>query len=196
MANLLDIIFPKYCVNCKKMGDYLCSDCFSYLSFDTNSICLVCGKGSFNGLTHPRCGSKFKIDGSFTGVVFNPISKKMVYQFKYKPYLKNLAGYMADLLYEKLIQDEEFGDVLKKDFLFVPIPLSKKRFKRRGYNQSEVLGLQLSKRFNKKTLNALKRTKETKTMVGLSREKRRENIQNAFELDDKRKGYQRIHCSR
>src|SRR3990172_6154966 len=97
---LLDLIFPKYCVNCKKYGNFLCTDCFSRLSFDTKNICLVCGNPSYNGLTHPGCLGKYTVDGSFTGVVFNSISKKLIYQFKYKPYLSSLSAFLAELIYE------------------------------------------------------------------------------------------------
>jgi len=118
-------------------------------------------------------------------VVFNPVSKKLVYQFKYKPYLKTLGKYLVDLMYESLIQDEEFSEVLKTDFVFVPIPLSKKRYKKRGYNQSEILSKELSKKFDREMFDVLKRTKDTKTQVGLSREKRIKNVKNAFEIDEK-----------
>ena len=144
---LLDFIFPKYCVNCKRVGDYICPNCFSYLSFDTKNICLICGKPSYNGLTHPKCRGKYRIDGAFTGVVFNPVSKKLIYQLKYKPYLKDLGDFMTDLLYESLIQNEEFVRVTRSRYVFVPIPLSDKRFKKRGYNQAEIIAVNLSKKF-------------------------------------------------
>src|SRR3972149_3721571 len=99
---LLDLIFPKYCVNCKKYGNFLCTDCFSRLSFDTKNI----------------------------------------YQFKYKPYLSSLSAFLAELIYESLIQNEEFNRILHEfppkadrqdDIFLVPIPLSSNRFKNRGY---------------------------------------------------------------
>ena len=159
---LLDLIFPKYCVNCKKYGDYLCSDCFSRLSFDTKNICLVCGKHTYNGLTHPGCLKKNSPDGSFTAVVFNPISKKLIYSFKYKPHLTGLSKFLGDLFYESLIQNEEFNKILSLPLVFVPIPLSSARFKKRGYNQAEILAKSLGKRFDFEVFNFLDRVKETR----------------------------------
>lgn len=186
MLNLLDFIFPKFCVNCKKMGDYLCPGCFSRLSFDTKNICLVCGKPSFDGLTHPKCKGKYSIEGSFSGIVFNSISKKLIYQFKYKPYLSSLSKFLGELLYESLIQNEEFiRHIANSKWFIVPIPLSSKRFKKRGYNQSEILAKELSKKFDFSVLNCLIRTRETKTQVGLTKEKRKENISGAFALNEK-----------
>src|SRR3990172_11357441 len=124
MANLLDFLFPKYCVNCKKFGDYLCTDCFSRLSFDTKNICFPCGKPSYNGITHAVCEGRYVVEGSFTGVVFNSISKKLIYQFKYKPHLSSLSLFIGDLFYESLIQNEEFNKIIDLQLIFVPIPLS------------------------------------------------------------------------
>lgn len=191
----LDLIFPKYCVNCKKIGDFLCVNCFSRLSFDTKNICLVCGRPSFDGLTHPRCKSTYKIEGSFTGVVFNQVSKKLIYQFKYKPYLSGLKSFIGDLLYESLIQNEEFNKILKPlqgkqvqdDIFLVPIPLSPAKYRKRGYNQAEILAKELSKKFDFPSLNLLERVKETKSQVGLDKEERKENVKGAFDINIKNK---------
>lgn len=185
---LLDFIFPKYCVNCKKFGDFLCPNCFSRLSFDTKNICLSCGNPSYDGLTHPRCRGRYRIDGSFTGIVFNPVSKKLIYQFKYKPYLSSLSSFLSDLLYESLIQNEEFNRILsmsKDDIVLVPIPLSSKRYRKRGYNQAEILAKGLGEKFGFEVVNGLIRIKETRSQVGLTKKERRENVRGAFTLNSK-----------
>ncbi len=179
---LLDIIFPKYCVNCKKFGDFLCPNCFSRLSFDTKNICLVCGNPSYDGLTHPRCRGRYRIEGSFTGVVFNSVSKKLIYQFKYKPYLSNLSSFLTDLLYESLIQNENFNKALGSQLLFVPIPLSAAKLRKRGYNQAEILAKGLSKKFGFPVFDCLERVRETRTQVGLSKKERKENVSGAFKI--------------
>jgi ComF family protein len=64
----------------------------------------------------------------------------------------------------------------------VPVPLSKARFKQRGYNQAAVIaypfallaGLQYSSKI-------LKRTKDTRSQVGLSQRDRQVNVHDAFE---------------
>jgi ComF family protein len=183
--NLLDLIFPKYCVNCKKFGDFLCPNCFSRLSFDTKNICVVCGRASFDGLTHPACLNKYSLDGSFTCIVYNSISKKIVYQFKYKPHLLALKNFLTDLMYESLIQNEEFIRILNGKVFFIPIPLSEFKYKKRGYNQAEILAKELSKRFNKPIVNCLIRIKETKSQVKLNKKERRENIKGVFMVDKK-----------
>ena len=182
--NLLDLIFPRYCVNCKKYGDFLCPNCFSYLSFDTKNICLVCGKPSYDGLTHPGCIGKYTISGTFTGIVYNSVARKLLYQFKYKPYIRNLGNFLTELLYESLIQNEEFERKIgNKEWIIVPIPLSSKRYKKRGYNQSEILAINLAKKLGFSVGNYLERIKETKSQFNLSKSDRKENMGGAFGLN-------------
>ena len=128
---------------------------------------------------------KYAIDGSFTGVVFNKISKKLIYQFKYQPYLSGLSGFIADLLYESLIQNEEFNRILSSQLFFIPIPLSSARFKKRGYNQAEILAKSLGKKFGFPVYNCLTRVKETRSQVGLSKKERKENVKGAFDINSK-----------
>jgi competence protein ComFC len=183
--NLLDLFFPKYCVNCKKFGDFLCPDCFSRLSFDTKNICTLCTKHTYNGLTHPGCFRKYSLNGSFTCIVYNSISKKVIYQFKYKPHLTKLKKFLGELMYEALVQNEEFVNVTKRNkskIIFVPIPLSKIKFNKRGYNQAEILAKELSKRFGIPMIDYLIRVKDTKSQVGLKKEERKENIKGAFKV--------------
>lgn len=183
--SFLDLIFPKRCVGCKKMGSYICENCFAFLSFDVKNICLVCQRGSIDGLTHPGCRGKYTIDGCFAAVPYKKTAKKLIYNFKYNPYLADLRKILSDLLYESLIQNENFMRILQgsKNWIFVPIPLYSSKLRFRGYNQSEILANELSKRFDFTTLNLLKRTKKTKTQVGLKLEERKKNIKGAFEIN-------------
>lgn len=112
--------------------------------------------------------------------------QKLIYNFKYKPYLTDLKNVLADLFYESIIQSEQFQSQIKKgEWVFVPIPLSDAKLRKRGYNQAEILATELSKKFNFPAQNLLERTKETKTQVGLSNIARKINIKNAFELNTK-----------
>lgn len=180
---LLDFLFPKYCVVCKKSGSYLCENCFSYLSFDAKSLCLMCNKPSFNGLTHPVCAKKYAIDGCFSALSYNKTTQKLIYNFKYKPFLSDLKIVLTDLFYESIIQNESFNGELKKgEWFMVPVPLSKSKLKKRGYNQAEILARELGKQFALPVLNLLERVKDTKTQVGMSNLQRKINIKGAFSL--------------
>ena len=71
--------------------------------------------------------------------------------------------------------------------IVLPIPLGRKRFKERGYNQVAMvampLALQLGLSYSSK---ALVRARETRSQVGLSAIERRENVREAFLADVKK----------
>ncbi|OGH42289.1 MAG: hypothetical protein A3H79_00615 [Candidatus Levybacteria bacterium RIFCSPLOWO2_02_FULL_36_8b] len=184
--SILDLIFPKYCVNCKKLGDYLCADCFSFLSFNDFELCLNCNRPSIDGLTHPYCKGKYLIDGAFSALNYKGVVKKLVYNFKYEPkFVSDLNNTLVNLFYEALIQKESFAEIyelFKNDLILVPVPLYLPKLKKRGYNQSELLAKGLSKRFGIPLFSVLERTKNTKTQVGLKKEERKENIKDAFKI--------------
>lgn len=159
--NLLDLIFPKRCVNCKKAEEYLCDSCFSFLSFDVKTSCLICGKSSNSGLSHKKCEGKYSIEGSISAISYNKIAKKLIHNFKEKPYLSDLESFLAELFTESIIQNEDFNKlIVKGEWLLVPIPLSSKELRKRGYNQSEILAKALTKKLGIKTLNILNKKDE------------------------------------
>ena len=182
--SILDFIFPKKCVSCGRFGEYVCANCFTSISFDVECICLVCNRQAVDGITHPLCRGKYVMDGTIASIVYKSIAKKLIYAFKYKPYISDLEKTLADFFYEGLIQSEQFNKIIKTDSILVPIPLHPKKLRERGYNQAEVLAKNLGKRLNLPILRVLKRVKFTPSQVSLKRENRKENIKGAFELSN------------
>jgi len=179
----IDLIFPKRCVVCKKQGSYLCEKCFAFLSFDAKSLCLSCNNPSFNNLTHPRCKRKYTIDGCFSALAYNKTVQKLIFNFKYEPYLTDLKTVLSDLFYESIIQNEQFiKQIANGEWLMVPVPLSSTKLRKRGYNQAEILANELSKKLNIPMQNLLERTRETKTQVGLTNLQRKLNVKDAFQI--------------
>ena len=179
---LLDFIFPKYCINCRKFGSYLCPNCFSYITFNEIGTCIVCQKAAIGGLTHPVCRIKYIPDGVFSSLVYKGVVKKLIYKFKYNPHLTDLQNTLIDLFYEGIIQKEAFHKALNSNSVLVPIPLHKSRFKKRGYNQSLILAKGIGKKLNLPVLDCLERVKNTKMQFGLKKEEREENIKGAFQV--------------
>lgn len=179
---LLDLLFPKFCVKCKKAGEYICPNCFATISFDTKRICLVCGFFSLDGLTHPACKGSYTINGSFCAVAYKGAIQKLVYQFKYKPYLTDLQTTLVALFYESLIQQELFMKITQKNPVLIPIPLSARKQRSRGYNHAELLSKGLGKKLGIPSISILRRIKETKPQYGLKKAERKENMKGAFEV--------------
>lgn len=185
---ILDFLFPKYCVNCKKLGDYICSDCFSYISFDVFDLCLICNRQSINGLTHKYCRKRLGIDGAFSVLLYKGVVKKIIYNFKYEPnYVSDLGRFLSDLFYEGLIQKESFMRIYEdfnSNLVLTPIPLHPSKLRKRGYNQSEILAWGLSEKLNLPVVSVLKRVKNTKSQYGLKKDERKKNMEEAFGISN------------
>lgn len=177
-------------MGCRRGGGYICANCFAKISFVTSYFCAACGKGSIDGLTHPKCRTPQGIDGIISAIEYKGIVKKLIYQFKYEPYLSDLKKSLGRLLYEGIIQNEAFNTVLEegKEVWITCVPLSKKRERRRGYNQSDLLGKELGGYLHVPYGSKLLiRKRETKPQFELKREERFKNMKGAFELDTKYK---------
>jgi ComF family protein len=157
--------------------------------FSDSQLCAVCQKGSIDGLTHPKCRTKYEIDGILFSVAYKGVVKKMIYQFKYQPFLSDLKGIMGRLMHEGMIQQEVFEQFLQsKRAIIIPVPLHSSRLKKRGYNQAELLARELSQKAETPyVVNVLKRVRQTAPQFELKREERQKNIKGAFVIDDKYK---------
>jgi ComF family protein len=157
--------------------------------FSDSQLCAVCQKGSIDGLTHPKCRTKYEIDGILFSVAYKGVVKKMIYQFKYQPFLSDLKGIMGRLMHEGMIQQEVFEQFLQsKRAIIIPVPLHSSRLKKRGYNQAELLARELSQKAETPyVVNVLKRVRQTAPQFELKREERQKNIKGAFSIDDRYK---------
>jgi ComF family protein len=70
--------------------------------------------------------------------------------------------------------------------IIIPVPLHRTKQRERGYNQSEYVCTGIYEILNLEVIpNGLKRIRYTKTQTKLNREERKENVTNAFELNEK-----------
>lgn len=152
---LLDFIFPKYCLECKKIGRYICEECFKKI---TPSRC-----DFFNY-------SIFKYEG---------VIRKVIISLKYK-FASDVADELVSRLVDSLISNKQFSN--KKNVL-IPIPLFWQRENWRGFNQSEIIGKKIAHAMNWKYIpDLLIRTKKTDPQVGLKGSARRSNLSGVFSV--------------
>lgn len=181
-----DLFFPKKCVGCRKIGSYLCDNCFANIDLYTDYICPMCLRRSITGETHPGCIKPYSLDGIFCGVVYKGVVKRLIYRFKYKPFISDLASIIGKIFIETITQNEIFMKVLYSRPIVVEVPLFEARLRKRGYNQTELLGRILANEFE---LNfqpkILKRIKNTNPQFKLNKKQREENIHEAFVIDQK-----------
>jgi len=187
--NLLDLFFPKFCLGCKKEGFYLCPDCKETLDISQFNYCL-CDKNPLRlppNEKHgkcPKCQDK-KLSGLYFALPYKEkeLTRKLIYQFKYPPYLKDLAKTFASLIIEHLILSGKNTDEIWQDGVLVPVPLERKKFNERGYNQSEELANELSKVLKIPVVSdCLLKTKSTAPQMTLKKEERENNLLGAFSI--------------
>ncbi len=168
----LDLLFPRTCFGCKKEQTYLCQDCESILEVF---------------YTHQKFKNP-KLDDLYFAVSYEkPLVKRLITQFKYQPFVKELSQNLSQLIINHF-QLIEFNNHEFKNFLIVPVPLYIKRLKWRGFNQAKELSKHLSKFFGIPLINdVLIKNKRTKLQMELSKEKREQNIINAFECINEEK---------
>jgi ComF family protein len=168
---ILDLIFPKFCLGCKKEGTFLCEDCFSILEILTS---------------HQKFKGKNLADLYFPVNYENFLVKKLIQNFKYPPLIKELKKELALIVVSHFLLLNEKLDF--SDFVLVPIPLSKKKLKWRGFNQAEEIAKELAN-FLKIPLisDCLIKIKETKDQVRLSEKERMENVKGVFFVKNREK---------
>jgi len=122
---ILNVIFPVNCISCGKTGSDLCTECL--------------------------LGSPAAERESATWIfpLFDyrhPPIKKSIWLLKYKG-KKKLANTFAEIIYGKIIEELSELSMMSNfsDPILIPIPLSKKRYRERGYNQAQLICEELIK---------------------------------------------------
>ena len=178
---LLDFFFPRYCLGCGREGAYFCQRCREKLPFQEPPYCPACGKSLDH---HPDCDTlapeliELRSVFRFEGVV-----KKAAHQFKYNN-LRDLAGPLVAFMADCLKSTDLAGDAL------VPVPLHKARLRERGYNQSELLALNIHRVTGLPVfIDALRKVKPTPPQAdSASVEERRLAVVDAFRCYNNFKG--------
>jgi competence protein ComFC len=134
-----DFFFPRACIRCGKVGDFICAQCSKRLPRLNPPLCPRCGKPEVSGnYCHECWGRPAEIDSIRSVFIFEGLVREAIHSFKYHNlYAMSvpLGAFMADYYMENSMM----GDVI------VPVPLHNKRIRERGYNQSELLSREISR---------------------------------------------------
>jgi len=179
----LDILFPKRCISCLKLvkdDTIFCEDCLSKIRIFNSFFCPKCSARipEFKKICHKE--EKF-ILGAATD--YNDIVKQAIWRLKFK-FIKRGAYPLANLLIN-YFKNLDFKH--KTYFVVIPIPLSKKRFKERGFNQSELIAQIFANYFNfKLETSVLYREKHSKPQSEIDDfNLRKQNVLNCFKVLNK-----------
>lgn len=167
---LLELFFPKFCFGCQREGNYLCEDCRATLEISK---------------FHKQYSTQNLQDLYFALDYQGPLIKNLIQRFKYPPFVKELAQPLSSLIIEhfQLLDNKPSF----KDFIIIPVPLEKRKLKRRGFNQAEEISKELSSFLGIPLIaDCLIKTRETIPQVELTIEARKENIKGVFSIRDEK----------
>jgi len=159
---IIKILFPAQCISCKKYNTFLCKNCLLKIPL------------------RQRLKQEKPLDLLMSASFFhNKIIKKLIHGFKYdknKELIKAIIK-IIDKYFKK--HPKLINTLQKRNFWLVPIPLSYKKHKIRGFNQAKIIAQSISKKYNLKIFYPLAK-KTTKPQARLNLKQRRENIKGAF----------------
>lgn len=164
---VLNFFFPQTCGMCEKIcNDVICSKCRKKLKEITfsNRKCFL----ELNGIYYDEHMHLFK---------YNGIIKEKIRLYKFGE-----QGYLCDFFAKIIFLDKKTMNYIGKYDYIIPVPLHKYRKRERGYNQSELIlnSLHQLDKNIKIEKDILLKIKNIKAQSGLNELERKENIKNAF----------------
>ncbi|MBQ7450556.1 ComF family protein [bacterium] len=165
-SEILNFLYKKSCLFCnnKKENSFFCSKCRKELKFNEFKIL--------------RTINEIKI---YSCCNYSGIPQKLVRLLKFHN-KKFLSSEIAKLM-------KNYTDILGLDFSdyeIICVPMHKLKKKKRGFNQCELISVELSKLLELPyNFDLIKRIKNTKPMYNLKINERIENLKDAFEVNKK-----------
>lgn len=180
------VVFPSFCKLCgvllERPGErVVCSGCLARLRPRRSSYCVSCGR-FFEEPGEPHlCASCLEQRPPFSHHrscgLYQGLLKDLILLFKYHNH-KVLGKELGEYAFQTLGREESLW---WKTDLLLPVPLHPRRRSQRGFNQSQVLAEELSRR-RKVPLakKVLLKTKNNRPQTSLEADDRRANVKGAF----------------
>lgn len=159
-------------------------------------VCGICGKLNQNFLCQ-KCNNTLKNQAKFNVENFQKKEKyfkELLYIFKYEGIIRKTilkykfqeGSYLYKTFVNFILKNQKFFEFIKSYDTIVPVPISKKRYKERGYNQSYLIAKEISKKTKLELQNrCIIKRKNVIEQSKLNKEKREKNIKGVYEIIDK-----------
>jgi competence protein ComFC len=176
---IIAFIFPKRCCLCGKTiptNVRICENCSEELPIIGGKICKNCGREK--GVCCCK-NKKFEFERCVAPFYYEGAVKKGIWRYKYrnKQYAAGAFAY-----YTAKTVHNEFADI---NFdIITAVPMSKKEYANRGYNQSVLFARLLAKELDIKYRDVLIKTLDTKPQQSCNATQRWANIFGVFKATD------------
>ncbi len=174
-------LWPKKCINCGRLGSYLCQDCLSLIEVTSYRYCPFCASENITylGTTCPLHSKTKQLDGLYAAAPFkNKIVQETIRLCKYSP-AKELSFSLSFLIIShfKLLNKHSLSF---SGFVLCPVPLHDKKLRQRGFNLTEEVARHLSGYLGLPVKNLLLKKKNTLPQTKFNKKQRAENVSGAF----------------
>lgn len=169
VENLLELIYPNVCGICEEINkNSLCENC--KVKIEKDIIAKIDTYEKDNSKFFNKHGYIFKYKGYIRNLLIN-------YKFNNKPYLYKTFSNIT-------VNNKKMMDFIKSYDIITSVPIHKKRFYNRGYNQSELFSKEICKnlkRINFRT-DILFKIKNNTAQSTLNKIERTLNVKNVYEI--------------
>lgn len=162
----LNYFFPPICGMCGEINEnYICNNC--YENIKKIKKCVI---NEYNN----RNFSKHLYIFRYEGIIRNKIIE---YKFEDK-------GYLYKMFAKIILSDKKTCNFIKKYDVIIPVPISKKRKKKREYNQSELVANELAQKLNQDIwTDIIIKKKDNKPQSELNKLERIKNVEDIYEIN-------------
>ncbi|MEO0114038.1 MAG: ComF family protein [candidate division WOR-3 bacterium] len=183
-----DFLFPPICLACNQEipAGLVCDRCLHQINRSTLGVCARCGFPLGLQESCQHCKIKLSLPRTRALGFYSHPLLPLIHAFKYQG-KKSLAKIFGKALTGLINSDP----ILKQADGLVPIPLHPARLRERGFNQAELLGIEIAKLTGIPLINALRRQRNTKSQTKLAITERISNMQGAFGVQDASVIYQK-----
>ena len=181
---LLNLLYPRRCPLCDAVLPWgkngLCEECKANIRYISDNYCFKCGK-AMTGVEEEFCDDCKKYNHSFRkgrALFEYDVVRESIYRYKYNKRAEYAEFYAKEIV-------EKLGDEIRgyKAQALVPIPLYRWKEKKRGYNQANLIAVEMSKLLNIPVYSDLiVRSKNTTPLKNLNRDDRQNNLKKAFKM--------------
>jgi len=171
---LIDLVYPRRCVLCRQIPDRKDE------RFRETGLCPWCREADYRLTEAERTSLPEDVICCFR---YEDRLRDALMGLKYEG-LKESGVYFARWMVREGQSFPKLAEAFDECSLIVPVPLSEKRRRERGYNQAGVIGDELGRLIGKPCAEILKRTKDTKAQKNLGEIMRRRNLSGAFAPDE------------
>lgn len=171
LKNMLFFIFPKQCEICGKIGnDYICNKCKNKI--ENSNLYL-------NKIENYLKDDAKYFDEHAYIFEYNSIIREKIIQYKFKN-----KAYLGKMFSEFFVKNEKICGFFEKYDIIIPVPMTNKKIKERGYNQTEIIATIISKNIPNIKLqkDILIKYKNNKIQSQLNKKQRQKNVQNVYTL--------------